>query len=372
MVLFESVLILLIFLIPIILLIPTILLSFWFLKQAITQKKKIFIYLSILFSIYLAGIFFDIAQNFSRSALSAQGMFIMAQVFRIFVLYILVLLLEFYSQNIEFSGKQMVLAILAFTTIGGMISSPDLEIELIDSNNIITFAHLSPIIIFNILFNAYASVWLIIMLRRNLKSANTKDQIKIIHMLSLGMVLAIFLPIVPNLARSIFGQQVSQSIIFDFIFGSLIQNAGILLVGFTFYRISNNPWLLQQQKVYLLVVYSHNGIELFSKSFSEEISPDDLTLLAGGFSAISSMFQEITDAEGIIKAIVLEDKELRIIKKTHFISAILVDYSTEATEEAHKSFTDVFQEKYKTQLEGFTGEVSKFQSAKSIAETYFY
>ncbi len=368
----QRFLILIILLIPALLLLPTILLLFHFIKQAIQQKKKIFVYLSSLFLVYMIMHFFDTAQGINRTQIGAEFTFIMAQIFRMLMLYFLVLVLEFYSQNLSFSGKQTFLAVLVFIAIGGMISTPNLEVELVDSRYVVIFDHLSPIILVSILFHILSSVWLIIMLRRNMQSANTKEQTTTIYLLFFGLIFSIFLPTIPDVIKSLAVPQPSGILFFNLVFGTLLQNAGILTIGFAFYRVSNNPWLLQQQKVYLLVVYSHSGIELFSKSFSEEITPEDLTLLAGGFSAISSMFQEITDAEGVIKAILLEDKELRIIKKDHFISALLVDYATEATEQAHTSFAEKFEKQYNKELEYFTGEVTQFQPAKAIAEKYFY
>lgn len=316
--------------------------------------------------------FFEVGQAFVQNEMAAKFNFIMIQILRMLMLYILVVVLEFYSQNILFSGKQTILAVLAFIAIGGMISSPNLETEIIGARYIISFAHLSPIIIAETIFNLGASIWLIVMLRRNLNAASSREQKMTIYFLFIGLILGVFLASFPNLIQSVAGARRVRLLYFDIIFGSIIQNIGILTIGFTFYRVSHNPWLLQQQKVYLLVVYSHDGVELFSKSFSEEITSNDLMLLAGGFSAISSMFQEITDAEGIIKAILLEDKELRIIKKEHFISALLVDYSTEATEEAHKSFANEFETQFETELENFTSEVTQFQAAKKIVNKYFY
>lgn len=362
----------LLFLIPAILLIPTVLLSFHFVREAIRQKKKIFFSLSALFIMYLAMHFFEVGQAFVQTEMTAKFNFIMIQILRMLMLYILVVVLEFYSQNILFSGKQTILAIIAFIAIGGMISTPNLETEVIGARYIISFVHLSPIIIAETIFNLTASIWLIVMLRRNLKAASNKQQKLTTIFLFIGLILGVFLASVPNLIQSVAGARRARLLYFDIIFGSIIQNIGILTIGFTFYRVSHNPWLLQQQKVYFLVVYSHDGVELFSKSFSEEITPNDLMLLAGGFSAISSMFQEITNAEGIIKAILLEDKELRIIKKEHFISALLVDYSTEATEEAHNSFANEFGNEFETALENFTSEVSQFDAAKKIVNQYFY
>lgn len=323
--------------------------------------------------LYLAAHFFDGAQFLVRNAFQAQILFILAQIFRMLVLYCLVIILEFYSQNLLFTGKQTILAILVFFTIGGMLSTPNLEAELFETIYIISFEHLSPVVIVQMIFNIYASIWLIILLRRNLKSASIEKQKKVVKYLLIGIFLAIFLPLLPNLTRTLTGGRSPRgNLLFGLVFGSILQNIGILIVGLIFYRISNNPWLLQQQKVYLLICYSHDGVELYSKSFSEDITSESLMLLAGGFSAISSMFKEITDAEGIITAILLEDKELRIIKKEHFISAMLVDYSTEATEQAHESFADEFENEYRGELKDWGGEVSKFKKANKITAKYFF
>ncbi len=100
---------------------------------------------------------------------------------------------------------------------------------------------------------------------------------------------------------------------------SIPQNIGILIIGIAFLRISKNPWLLQRQRVYFLVVYSHDGINLYSKIFSKEIISNDTVLLAGAFSAVTSLIGDCTKSAGNVKSILLEGKQLRIINQKRFI-----------------------------------------------------
>jgi hypothetical protein len=292
--------------------------------------------------------------------------------FHILLLYTLVLILEFYSQNLLFSGKETIISVLVFLVIGGMISSPNLESELVDGRYIVNFAALSPVLFFQIVFYIVASIWTSYLLYTNRKAAHMNRQKILIMFLFFGMILTIFIPTIPNVITEIFGRPPGRSLILTLLVMLIIENTGILIIGIAFYWASKNPWLLQQQRVYLLVVYSHDGVELYSKTFTEKISKDDVLLLSGGFTAIGNLFKEATDAEGGIKAILLEDKELRIINKKYFFSALLCDYSTQATKEAHQQFSEEFESTFKPYLKQFSGEVSVFRKADSIVDNLFY
>ena len=128
---------------------------------------------------------------------------------------------------------------------------------------------------------------------------------------------------------------------------------------------------MQRQQIHLLLVYSKQGLDLFSKIFRSDMSPSDVTLLTGGFSAITSLFQEMTKSSGEMQTILFENKELRLLKRKDFIVAILEEYATQASQLALEKFADEFENEYGDALEEFSGNVSQFQSAVSIANKYF-
>jgi hypothetical protein len=145
----------------------------------------------------------------------------------------------------------------------------------------------------------------------------------------------------------------------------------MFMVGWGFYRVSKHPWLLQRQQVHLLIVISNDGLDIFSKIFRPDITPDDVTLLTGGFSAVSSMFQEATKISGTLQAILFEGKELHLLRREFFTTAILVDYSTQASDVALLKFTSDFEAQFGENLSNFSGNVSQLEPAGAIADTYF-
>jgi ethanolamine utilization microcompartment shell protein EutS len=149
------------------------------------------------------------------------------------------------------------------------------------------------------------------------------------------------------------------------------QVIGMILIGWGFFRVSRHPWLLQRQGVHLLLVISNDGLDLYSKAFRPEITQTAISLLTGALSAVSALFQEATKSESQVQAILFEGKELRIVKRERFACAILVDYSTSASESALQRFTERFEEMFQDNISDFGGNVSQFKAADPIAEEYF-
>jgi hypothetical protein len=121
----------------------------------------------------------------------------------------------------------------------------------------------------------------------------------------------------------------------------------------------------------LLAVYDHGGLSLYSKSFSKEIRPDDTVLLAGAFSAVTSLIEESTKSTGNVESILLQGKELRVVNREGFVCALLVEYTTQASEWALKKFTLDFEMKFRDSLTNFSGEISEFKTAEEIVMKYF-
>jgi hypothetical protein len=276
-----------------------------------------------------------------------------------------------FEKNIEFSRRQTIMSFLILIAIGGMIVNPQIQIETVNNYYNVDFQQPSPISLIQAFFYLITGIWLILMLYRNRQAAWSPKQKRLITWLLIGVFFAVLLPTTPY-----FFEFLIVTLPIEFLIGSdlsrtALQVAGMLIIGLAFLRASNSPWLLQQQKVQIISVYSKSGIELYSKTFTEDITEDDLFLLSGGFSAVFTLFREATKAKGNVKAILLEGKELRVINRETFICALLVEYSNDASELAHEKFTDAFEQKFSEELIGFSGDVRPFEQAEMIARKYF-
>jgi len=356
---------------PIVLCVPTITFFVVFIWKYVKTHQKMFGYLSILFLATLIMHFFEESQFFSTTQQDAEFYFVLSQIFEMLMLYTLVVILEMFDRNVQFSRRQTILTVLTFLAIGGMITFPDVQTQTVEGRYLVSFSQFSPVLIFQLSFYVIAGVWLVILLHRSKKSATSRKQKKFILHFTIGIFLAISLPVLPlTYKEAVQAESITVYLNWNLI-QSLFQNSGMLIIGIEFWRLSRYPWLLQRQKVHLLVVYSPNGIELFSKSFNPDIKSDDILLLAGGFKAVTTLIEAATNAPGEIKAILLEGKELRLINRESFICALLVEYTTQASELAHENFTADFEQKFNDHLNNFNGLTSVFEPAEEIALQYF-
>lgn len=351
-------------------LIVTSIFLLFFLREYIKTKNKMFGYLTIFFLTYFLQNFFQAGEMFYQSIEEKASAYVFQEIFRMLVLYSMIVLLEVFERDVTFSRRQSIMTILIFTTIGAMLSTPTFQpsVDPIFSTN---WADEELIGLLQLLFYVVAGVWLILMLYRNYRTAWSNKQRKVIKWLSMGVFLTIFFPFIAYFFILFFTSVSFVLLAISVLILLIFNNLGIYFIGIAFLRIRSEPWLLQRQKVHLLIVYSKDGVLLYSKTFDENISEQRTLLLAGGFSAITSLFKEATATAGEIKSILLEDKELRIISKEHFLCAILVDYSTQASESAQNNFVLEFEKLFKEDLESFDGEVSRFNEAKDILERYF-
>jgi hypothetical protein len=220
------------------------------------------------------------------------------------------------------------------------------------------------------IFNLIAGFWLFVSIYRSKKYAFNRQQKALINWLLIGLIIGILLPSPIILDVGFIESTPFLTLVRTFL-RDIFGHAGMLIIGIAFYRVIDNPWLLQRQRIHLLMVYSRDGLELFSKNFSQELAGDSNLLLAGGFSAITSLFKEATMSAGQIQAILLEDKELWLKNRENFVFALLVDYMTQASQLAFENFVNDFEKHYEKELENFDGEISKFKSAEKIATKYF-
>ncbi|MBN1214360.1 MAG: hypothetical protein JXA99_02850 [Candidatus Lokiarchaeota archaeon] len=298
-------------------------------------------------------------------------LFIITSISEILVLYSIIILLEIFEKDVQFSKTQVFLTIFAFLIIGGLISTPQLIVSYKEGIYSVDLSEHSILGLLESLFSLSSFIILFLMLYKSRKTAWSRTQKHLIALLSLGIFLTIFLPIIPYLV-TLFSDLDNTTIGYLHIPRFFFQNIGMILIGFTFFQASKKPWLLQRQRIHILLVYSETGIQLYSKIFGKELKDRDSELLTGAFSAISSLLKEATKTSGNIESIILEGRELKIIKKDYFLCALIVDYTTQASEMAHNYFANDFEKEFSDELKNFMGDISMFGRADSIAKIYFF
>jgi hypothetical protein len=356
--------------IPIILIIIALFFLIFFLNKYIKTKYKIFGYLSIFFFTFLLQNIFQEGEMLNPIIDVKIVNYVMQQIFTLLVLYSMVVLLEVFESGRGISRRQSIMSFLIFTTLGAILSTPTYTIDETQLSAV-NYSEQELIGTFTLFFYIIAGIWLTSMLYRTYKTSWSDKQKKIIRLLSIGVFLGIFFPIIGIISILISASISVYLMVITYIFTSVIRSIGVFIIGFAFLRASKEPWLLQRQKVHLLMVYSKDGILLYSKIFNEQLSEERTLLLAGGFSAIASLFKEATAATGNIKSILLEDKQLRIVNRKYFICTTLIESETQASEIAHNNFVNDFENMFREQLARFSGEISQFSAADEIAIKYF-
>ncbi len=350
---------------------PLLVLSIIIIYKYIKTRQKILGYLIALFTLFFTSRILLLSQYFSSTLERAIIYFTIAEISKMLLLYVLLLLFEMFYRNTQFSRRETFVTILIFMIIGGLLSEPPLEIFNNFGGFVIDLKFFSFVKIMEIIFSVFATLFLLYLLILSAKSAWNKKQKRAIIIILIGSVIGVTIPTLLEIILEIAFIKADIDVVSNQYIQAIPITLGVLTICGAFLSISNNPWLLQHQKIYFLIVYSHEGITLYSKSFSEKITHNDIHILAGVFSAISSLIKDGAKTTGMVESIALEKKQLRIINREKFICSLLVEYSTQASEEAHKKFVLDFERQFQNDLDFFDGEVSAFNNADKIIEKYF-
>ncbi len=365
---------LLLSLLPLITAIPSLIFCIAFVRDIKKTHQKMFAYLTALFFVYLLQHALAIMQYFIGTGQAAQVNFVTSQCLQILIILIFSLIIEMFENNTPYTGKQMAFAILAAITVGAMMGSPELITTALGNTFLVQFKGNATERIFQALFSVIAGFWLLFTIYVNYVKAKVQKQRSLLKALLWGAVITI---LVGSAFPGIIAYMTTQGMFhFDVTlvtaFWGVFQDIGIIIVGIAFMRISQDPWLLQRQQVYFVLVLTHEGLDIYSKAFRPEISPTDMTLFSGGFTAVTSMFREVTKETAEVKAILFKGRELRLLNREHFVCALLVDFSTQSSEIAHQKFANDFEAMFKEKLQDrSSGDVSAFAEADVLANFYF-
>jgi hypothetical protein len=333
-------------------------------------KQRMYTYLTVLFVLSIMGHFFSIAAMVMTNETLGVIFFMTSQVFELIMLLDTLLLLEVFEENKIFSSSLIGFTVLVSMIVGAFIAYPSVT----TSEAVFGFFTQYLLVpgtfstLLMLIFSIVSIAWLVRTYIRSKKTSQNPQQKKLVNLVFLGILLSQlvgnFAPIALEVGNTPDLQFIGRNL-------AIVTTVGMIIIGYAFYKVSNQPWLLQRQSVHLLLVYSNDGILLFSKAFRKDISDMDMNLLTGAITAMSAIFKESTKTETPIQAIMFEGKEVKLINRSSFICVLMVDYSTQSSEYAQQSFVKDFESKYSVQLASFKGEVTEFETAGILAKKYF-
>lgn len=352
---------------PVFTILPVVILFLWFCRAAVETRQKMFAYVAFLFATSLASHLFSIMSNFAPEQAAAEALYVVSTVVGMVALYDLILVLEMFEENKAFSWTQMGFTVLLALVVGSILTEPGVVSTELENGYLVTTEHGTALATFQLLFALAAAVRVGAFFVRSRKATRDPKQRHLVTWLFVGILLSqmvgSLLPVALRPTREV-GYSVAS-------FGTIFNTIGLVIVGIAFLRVGKEPWLLQRQRAHFLLVYSREGLALYAKTFHEAIDANDMTLLTGGFSAVTSMFQETTKVVEPLEAILFRGRELRVIARERFLCALMVDYTTQASEKAHERFVQEFERRFHEALEAFDGNVNKFRAADEIAAKYF-
>ncbi len=343
-----------------------------FIMQYLRTRQKMFFHLSILFVTTILNQGCLILLVVIMREQLAVLLFIAAQVLEVTGMLVMVIVLEAFEANRPFSPRVAGFVAIAAAIVGALLSGPQLEATpyttLLGHGFMVHFSQLDVAGILMSAFPLLVVIWLIGSFFTKRKLTRSREQRGLLFWLYVGIFLAqlagSFVPVAIESASGSSLLDVASNI-------GMTRVVGIVIIGLAFYRVAKKPWLLQLQRIHVLLVYAKNGITMFSQRFREDISDTDVQLLAGAISAVASLFRESTKVTSPIEAIQFKGKVVRVLDRGEFTCAVMVDYASQASDSAHRLFVQEFETTLAAEIAGFTGEVSRFEKAEGIAAKYF-
>lgn len=336
-------------------------------------RQKMFFHISMLFAATIINQACLMFMVVTSQEAAAKALFIAAQVLEVAGMLVMVIVLEAFEENKLFSPRVAGFTAIAAAIVGAMISGPDLVATPIDlpitSGYIIGFGRRDMAGFLMGIFPLLVVIWLVRSFITKRKLTRSQHQRHLLSWLYVGIFLAqVTGSLAPVLVDSMNPGGMLRELSANIGIGRVV---GIVMIGVAFSRVAKTPWLLQLQRVHLLLVYATNGITLYSKRFREDITDTDVQLLAGAISAVASLFKESTKETSPIEAIQFKGKSVRVIDRGTFTCAIMVDFASQASDDAHERFVRDFETAFAAEIAGFAGEISKFEQADAVAAKYF-
>nr|MDO8109423.1 hypothetical protein [Candidatus Sigynarchaeota archaeon] len=372
MILQQPLLALLAMLYPIVSFLPVAIFLLFFIRQHAKTGQKMFLHLAALFAVTLANQGCMIISSVANVQAIAEIFFIIAQIIDIDAMLVVLMVLEAFEESKPFTPRVGLFAALAALIIGTIIADPTLTTEsittFIGNTYIVQFQRQTITTFFLLMYSLLVFIWLAFTFFKKRKLTKNMKQKHLITWLFIGIFLSqmvgSFTPAAIETSIHAYLREITMNI-------GLTRVIGTIIIGLAFYKVNKTPWLLQLQRVHVLLVYAKNGVPLYSKTFREDISDTDIQLLAGAITAVTALFKESTKTTTPVESILFKGKTVRIIDRGSFTCALIVDYASQASDSAHVQFTREFETRFAAEIASFSGNVSKFTNTEEIAVKYF-
>jgi hypothetical protein len=342
-----------------------------FVRRASSTRQRMLFLLVILFiveSLHQGLMTFAMTSSIHEFVAT---LYIVAEILGIVSMVVLLLILEYFEENKALTPRVVALLTIAAVVFGTMVSDPEFKAASIPTpfgNAVMIEYHYTiSTIILLIAFFCLTAIYLFATAIKKRRIARNKQQRSLVAWLYVGIFLSQFAGLFTHVVTS----NVDAALAWIRSLGSLSQIVGTIIVGIAFFRVLNRPWLLQIQPNHFLVVYSKDGLPLYTKAFRPEISEADIQMLTGAISAITAVFKVTMNLANPIEEIKFKGKIVRIINKYTFVCALMVDHLSQVSEVAQDNFAQEFDSEYGIDLLGFTGDVSIFSETNKIVERYF-
>ncbi len=124
----------------------------------------------------------------------------------------------------------------------------------------------------------------------------------------------------------------------------------------------------------LIVINREDGVTLFS--FINEIRSYNkpaiqVALKSPAIVAIQTLLKEITYAEGVVHLIGMSDRQILLQSQGSVTSVLISEKSSYILNKGLEGYTREFYNRYKNEIENFTGNVGVFKGSMDILRKYF-
>ena len=347
---------------------PLIIFFLIFLVKFLKTRQKMFLHLTLLFMISGLAQALSAASTIIPFFNVGSVLFLIGQILDLASLLLLLVIFESFNENKVLSWQLLLFAIMTSLIVGGLLSSPEIIITTEQGFTSYQFEQRTFNSMMVFAYGLFVTIWLLKTFVKMRRTATNSQQKSLVTWLVIGIFLS---QIVGSFAPVTF-ELIPSSIIELRMIGSnlaIFKAIGMLIVGVIFYRVSKQPWLLQRQRVQLLLVYSKAGIPMYNKIFDENMSEADVQLFTGAMTAISTIFNESTKSKDSIQSITFKGKEIRIIDRSHFITVLMADYHSQASESALENFVKDFESKFSIEIPSLSGIQTPFTATDDIADT---
>ena len=154
-------------------------------------------------------------------------------------------------------------------------------------------------------------------------------------------------------------------------FGTLIAIFGVLLLWYGLAVINTFSDLNWKKKMRELFITSHTGIGLFAFSFERNSPLEESDLIAGGFSGIKLILEEMLKTNEHLKLIDYQNVKVMLEQGEVAMFILIIREDSAYLRQKLKIFSEEFHFFYKNALSNWTGDMTIFGPVQELIQRVF-